>query len=362
MSGEHTMPADHESTGNDEAGTAGPRRSRRAIIGGGLVAAGAGIAGTLLATASPAAAADGDPVVLGASNDETNSTTITSSSGQPVFVAYDNSTDNPGGSAAIYGQSGSSPGVFGLSNGNSGVVGIGTSSGLNGVFAQATNADGVYGQLDQSTTTLGIAAVFGFDPTAAPGNTGVFGQSFNGTGVLGIAGVTAAPDASGVSGLVQSDGGNGVGAFDSSPDGGYGLLAITNNGIAVSANVSGETNGNAFALQVNGPSQFVTAGTAVVPRGKSSVTVAVDWVTPQSFVLATLQSRAPGHYVEAAVAGNGSVTIYLNLPVLVDRAVGYFAIVPNSVTPPAASRRPALPRILSRMARRRPVAPPKPAT
>jgi hypothetical protein len=368
------MPSEgtSETVASEDAGHGTvPRRSRRAIIGGGLAAAGAGIAGSLLATASPAAA-DGTALLTGEANTATNTTSLSNTTGtcfqassssgqQPVLSAFDESTGgSQGASAALYGQSSISAGVVGYSVNNSGVVGVGTGSGASGVFGQGTSADGVYGQLDPASTTYGIAAVFGFDTTAAPGNIGVFGESFSGIAVSGVAGVNGEVNANGVAGQTYGDGGYGVGGFDSSPDGGLGVWAATQNGVALRADVSQENGGGTgFALAVNGPSQFVTGGTAVVPAGKSSVTVAVDYVTPSSFVLATLQGAPTAHLVESAVAGNGTVTIYLNLPVAVARTVGFLALVPNSVTPPAARRRPAIP-ALGRLARRRAVAVPKP--
>lgn len=366
MSKDTDRPAalDGLDTLSDEAPA--PRRSRRALIGGGIVAAGAGIAGTLLATASPAAA-DDTPMLLGESNSATNTTSlqntsgscleVTSTSGQPVISAFDNSSNNQGGSPAVSGQSSISAGVVGFSDSDAGVVGVGNSG--NGVFGQGTMADGVVGQIDPASSTLGIAAVFGFDPTTG-GNTGVLGESFNGIGVAGVASVNGTPSGNGVSGQTFGDGGYGTGGFDSSAGGGFGVLALTDNGIGLSAGVTGEGNGSGWALQVNGPAQFVTGGTAVVAHGTSSVTVDVDFVTPASFVLATLQGAPMGHYVESAVAGEGTVTVSLNSAAGGERTVGFLALVPAAASPPPSSRRPSPPRWLRRLARKPAAVPVKP--
>jgi hypothetical protein len=359
MARDETLAAtDHEEGARDEPALR--RRSRRALLGGGLAAAGAGIAGTLLATASPAGA-DDTPVLLGEANGATNTTSVdntngtcfevTSSSGQPVLVAFDSSSGNAGGSEAVYGQSSVSAGVAGYSDTNAGVAGVASGAGGIGVLGQGTEAAGVYGQLDPGSTTLGIAAVIGFDPTSAPGNTGVSGESFNGIGVSGIASVNGAPGGIGVTGQTYGDGGYGTGGSDASAGGGYGVLATTNNGVALNAYVSQEGNGSGWALQVGGPAQFSTGGTAVIPSGKSSVTVNVPGVTPASFVVATLQGTPAGHHVQSAVAGTGTVTIYLNASTSAARTVGFLALVPSSVTPPLSSRRPSLPR-LGRLVRR----------
>jgi hypothetical protein len=338
----------HDGRKTDRPAT--PQRSRRAIIGGGLAAAGVGIAGTLIAATPASADDDGTPLLLGDSNQATDTTslqntsgacfTVASATGQPVITATDSSTSNPGGSPGVYASSETSAGVVGMSESNSAVVGVSASG--SGVFGQSTSAYGVEAQLAPGSTTLGIAAVFGFDPTAAPGNTGVQGESFNGTGVAGYANVGQGSGGTGVFGQTYGDGGAGVGASDSSTGGGFGLVASTNNGVAINAYVSSEGNGSGLALQIGGPCQFMTAGTAVIPSGSASVTVDVDHVTTASFVLATLQELAPDHHVAAAVAGENTVTIYLNRVTAVARPVGFFAIMPYGVGA-ATNLKPSLP-------------------
>jgi len=311
----------------NKVGTRGPLRSRRAAIGA-VVAASAGIAGTMLASSSPAGAAtpeDDTPLLLGVVNQATSSTglqntdgpcfNVNSTSGSDVFTATDDSGQNV---TAVSGYATSGTGVFGSSTSNSGVLGLST-SGV-GVVGQSNSSYGVEGSTGQpDTSQTGGAGVIGID-YSEPGSTGVSGSSRNGVGVNGTSYASA-----GVVGQTSGDLASGVSASDNSQGGGYGLSAYTNSGIAIFGNASTP---EATGLQIFGPSQFSTAATATIPKGKESVTVDVSFVVPGDFVLATMQEYVSGYFVAAAVAGKGTVTVYLNQVTHVARPVAFFVISP----------------------------------
>jgi hypothetical protein len=310
------------------AEAAAPRHSRRALIGGAVAAAGAGIAGAVLASAAPAGAAtesDGSPLILGQVNQATDTTglqntngpclEISSTSGSDLLVVTDNSGAGVNG---VSGYTTTGTGVLGVSTSNTGVLGLST-SGV-GVAGQSNSSYGVEGTTGvPDATQTGAAAVLGNDQSNA-GSIGVWGSSING---VGVSGESNAGD--GVDGQTSGDFASGVRATDNSNGGGYGVSAYTNSGIALFANASTPT---ATALQIFGPSQFSTAGKATIPKGKKSVVVDVSFVVAGDFVLATMQEFVSGEYVAAAVAGNGTVTIYLNAAPTAARTVAYFVISP----------------------------------
>src|SRR5262249_6905673 len=95
------------------AGGQGPRRSRRQLLAGGTGALAAVLAAEALARPAPAAAADGDPVLLGHDgNTETRMTIITNSTaGADVLLCVAS-----GAGFAVRGASDTGAGVLGVSN------------------------------------------------------------------------------------------------------------------------------------------------------------------------------------------------------------------------------------------------------
>ena len=165
-----------------------PIVSRRALFG----LTGAGIAGVVVgAGASPAGAADGDPVVLGAYNMSTGSTSIESSSGIGVRIT---TTDAEHGSLALLVESPGDQAVWSISEGDGGVGIEGSATGRGGI--------GVLGSVggDEARGVIGAAK--------SPGGIGVTG--------MGEVGVQAHSEAGSQLRLVRDAGVDFVGP--SSPD------------------------------------------------------------------------------------------------------------------------------------------------
>jgi hypothetical protein len=259
------------------------RYGRRALILG-AAAAGAGAAVGLADGAAPALAssdANGGPVLLGKSNTETVTTTITNAA------------------------SGAISGITSASGGHSGVHGNDTST------------DGGYGVAGSSTNGYGVA-----------------GNSANGTGVQGT--TTAPGGGTGVSGIDQSgvDLSTGVSGISTI---GFGVAGSCANGVAL----YGESE-NGYAVQAVAPSgtgllvqgksifdgttQFSHSGVATVKKGAKSVTVKVHGITVGNIVLATLQELQAGIAVAAAVPTTGSFTVTVTAKVSADTNVGWFVL------------------------------------
>jgi hypothetical protein len=239
------------------------KQSRRALFAG---AAGAGVgavAATVLAGAQPASAATGDNCLLGESNTESSTTSISTSSGTGL-----NGTTSDSSGAGISGTDASSGGAVGVSGG---------SANGTGVIGTSTNGIGVLG----STSGNGQPAVDGED-TSSGGGTGVSGNSTNGTGVFGTS-----TNGTGMQGSTSGTGQSGVVGLDASSGGGTGVRGTSTHGTGVQAASSAGT-----ALAVTGKVTFSRSGTATVAAGKTSVTVTLAGVTKSSMILATIQQTA----------------------------------------------------------------------
>lgn len=137
-----------------EAGPLGTPHSRRALIAG-AVAAGAGIATSLVVSAAPAAASDGNTVTVGgAFTGDTTTSISTSGNGQSGVEGIDTSS---GGGFGVTGTSTNGTGVVGQSFAGEGVHGL--SSASVGVFGESVQSAGVLG----ITHEIGQAAVSGDD-------------------------------------------------------------------------------------------------------------------------------------------------------------------------------------------------------
>lgn len=300
-------------------------RSRRAVLGGAVAAGAAGIASTLLATASPAGASepDGTPLIVGQVNQATSSTELDNTTG-PCF----NLSSTSGTVLQCFDQSGTSGvAVSGYSPDGTSVSGTSFGGGT-GVWGSSTSGVGTVGQSNSSygvsgttgypdPTQVGGAGVIGMDQSNA-GSVGVLGTSQNGVGVNGTSNA-----GHGVYGQTSGDGFSAVYADDQSTGGGYGVSAYSDTGVALLAN-AGTT--SATALQVAGRSVFSTAGVATVASGKKSVTVPVDTAAASSAVIATLQQLQGDLHVLAATAHAGSITITLSAAASAARKVAYFVI------------------------------------
>jgi hypothetical protein len=133
------------------------RRSLMRLLGGGA-AAGVAAVGTGALAASPAAAAPGNPLIIGVSNSAGASITALTGNASPnsaTFASYNNSNDRGIG---IYGVSGSpskstvlAAGVIGSSSVFNGVMGVSDSS-------SGVHGNGPYGVTGQSVSGIGVYA------------------------------------------------------------------------------------------------------------------------------------------------------------------------------------------------------------
>jgi hypothetical protein len=212
-------------------------KSRRQVLGFGAAAATA-IVGVEVAAAGPAAAADGEPVLLGSANQANNPTVIeVVDSGQPGLHVVSRSD-----SGSIMGENSSSDG-YGMSS-------SGAHIGLNAVGGDI----GVYSVCDY----------------------------------------------------------------------GIGVQAVTYDGVAVEARTAVDAG---HALKVDGAVSFSRSGRATIQPGRRSVTVTAA-VRGTTSALATLQSRQPGVFIEAAIPDsvNRTLKIWLNRSVRLPVQVAWLLI------------------------------------
>ena len=237
--------------GSDAPGLVSRRGALRAL--GGVAAGGVGMAiGSAMLGAQPAAAADGDNLVLGQGNSafaETDLTTSGSGSGLSVVLGSASGIDpSP---AALVGDSNSQSGVQGASSTDDGVGGSTTADGSSGVSGTDASTNGGYGVSGTSTD-----------------GTGVSGTSTYGPGILG-----SSSHSNGVNGSTTADGQSGVQAQDDSSGGGYGVFGSSTFGVGISGWSSGGdgVDGHTSANGQSGVSGFDTStggGTGV--SGKST--------------------------------------------------------------------------------------------
>ncbi len=294
-------------------------RSRRAILAGALAGTGALIAHSL-GRATPVAAADDDPILLGQGSTATENAatlpTIVNSTASPGLAAV-----TPGATArtALEGTSGSGIGVLGISNGpvepatgrSTGVVGL---SGGGGGLDPEINIDetGVYGFSDESFASAGIwgDTIQGIG-VVGTGDWGVYG--FGSTGVLG--GVPAV--ATGVYGFAGDDG------EITPPTPSAGVVGRAGSGAKYGI-VAAAAASDQFALYASGRLRLTSCGgRTTIASTATSKKVILAGITASSFVVATLQTSISGCYVRAVVATTGSFTIYLSKAPGKTAAIGY---------------------------------------
>lgn len=313
-------------------------RSRRAILAGGL----GGITALIFdAVGRPRAAraADGEPLILGQSNEAESTTSLAVSPGDAPAVSLTRVGDgtvlrvagglletNDGTGVSAWGAT---VGVFGESHGrgvrgsgSTGVYGSGDLRGVEGwamegagVAGASTKGAGVRGSSDTGPGVRGqsrdSSGVFGFhggssDP-AVRLRTGVYGRTISGAadsrGVVG-----SAVAGSGVAG--DSESGAGVRGVSSTGDGGY-FKSTSGNG-----------------LSVDGRVRFNRSGSLTVPAGQASATKTGIALSSASLVLATMQQRRAGVHLEAVVPdpANSRFRVHLNKPVPANTKVAWFVI------------------------------------
>lgn len=259
----------------DQPSTGRPaRRTRRQLLAGGAGALAAVLTAQALARPAPAAAANGDPVLLGQLNSATNGTEIENSTdGQNALTG-----EATGSGTGLHGVSQDGDAVFGFATGSgTGVHGVAVSSSGSGVFGEnGADGNGVSGHAKNS------------------GASGVYGQN-DGTG-FGVAGRAA---------------------------GGVGVLGDSANGVGVWASSQ-----NATALKVTGTAKFSRSGILTVAAGKSSATQTGVHLTSASLVLVTLQQDRPGVWVRSAVpkVSAHSFTVHLSKTVPARTRVAWFVV------------------------------------
>jgi hypothetical protein len=264
-------------------------QSRRALLGaglGGLVALVVHALGRPLATR----AANGDPVLVGNTNEGTQTTLLTNNNGGTAFFAQTTGI-NDVGVGAIVGK-------------NDDGIGVEASSEQGqAVFATCTNGPGIFATSETdvgiragSAERTGVYGASGGAPEIAPAKTGVFGYADQDASARGILG--------------QSIGGSGVHGFASS---GTGVHAQTVTGTA---------------LRVTGRATFSRSGRLTLAAGRSSVTKTNILLTSASLVLAVLQTNRAGIFVRAVVPSpsTSSFTVYLNAAVPGTTNVAWFVL------------------------------------
>jgi hypothetical protein len=299
-------------TANDNARDSSERdsvRTRRQVLAG--VAAGVGvIAAESIWRARPAAAANGDSIIIGQGNQASSNTFLNDSSGDTTFSVLATSNGTAVDGAAVGGT-----GVSGSSETGTGVAGTSGST--------AAGAAGVHGEITSSSPGAFSAAVRGKNNGTGDLGIGVYGsQAGSGWGVYGtsMAGV-------GVYGAATS----GVGVEGSGPTG---VLGVGKSGVhGLSGDPAGvgllaENTGGGKALNVVGIAAFTRSGVATVRAGHATVTTSLH-LNAASFVLATIQGNVAGVYVQGVtiVGGpSGSFTIHLNKPVAANTKVAWFVV------------------------------------
>ena len=285
------------------------QRTRRQLMAGGAGALGA-VAVASLARAAPAAASNGQAIIMGQGNQSTSNTFINDSSGDTTFAALATSSGT-----ALEGDAVDGTGVAGSSDTGIGVSGVSGSS--------AANASAVRGEITSTSPGAFFAAVRGQNDGTSGNGIGVNGsQAGAGWGVYGTS----------VSGIgVNASGGSGVGVAGSGATGVYAVGTTGVHGIANSSagmGVLAENTAGGQALKVNGVAAFARSGVATVSTGHSAVSMSLP-LSSASFVLATIQANVTGLNVQGVtiVTGSpGSFTIHLNKTVAAKTKVAWFVV------------------------------------
>lgn len=286
------------------------RRTRRQLLAGGAAAVGV-VATQSLVHATRAAAANGDPIVMGTFNQSTSNTTISDSSGDTTFTASAMASGTALDGTAVDGV-----GVFGNS-----VTGIGVSGTTD---STADHAAAIAGTITNPAPGAFSAAVRGQNDGTAGDGIGVYGSHSGagwgvyGTSVSGV-GVNGAADPGGIG--VQGSGQTGV--LGSGTTGVHGFVT-TPRGVGVLA----ENGGDGPALKVNGVAAFSRSGVATVPAGRSEVGHRLS-LSSASVVLATIQGNVKDLYVRGvtvAAGTPGSFTIHLSRAVTTKTRVAWLVV------------------------------------
>jgi len=311
-------------------------RSRRAILMGAIGGVAAATGAALGRPAAVRAGVDGD-VVLSAVNVGSATTEVQLGvSANPAILGTNTTASGVGlrGTGPGYGVVGVSDlvgvegrsvdaGVRGVSlddeptedfevpSHNTGVIGIAGGSEL--LLPANTDETGVYGLADLSPISTGVWGDSGQ-------GFGVFGSGDIGVGGSGFIGVNANPAGAGAIGLFAGAGTGEAGI--------YGYAGTTQppapiQNVAIQAR-AGST--SQVALNVTGKAQFSRSARVTMSAGSKKKTITMAGVTTASYVVATLQTKLDGVYVQSVVPANGSFAIFLNKSTPSSAVVGYMVI------------------------------------
>ena len=296
--------------GRAETAERSRRRTRRQLMAGGAGALGAAAVASV-ARATPAAAANGDAVILGQTNQSTANTFINNNGSATTFTAA-----AAGGETAVEGVAVNGLGVSGSSDTRTGVFGQSHST--------LSEQSAVFGDITSSSPGAFSAGVRGQNRGTGGNGIGVYGTHAGaGWGVYGTA------DTGGVG--VKGDGfGNGIWGNGATGMLGEGTV-VGVQGIAFAPAAIGVLAENSFgghALQVEGVAAFSRSGVATVAAHKSSVTEKLG-LRASSFVLATIQGNVAGVYVQGVTVTPGSpgkFTIHLSKAVPAKTKVAWMVV------------------------------------
>jgi hypothetical protein len=277
------------------------RRTRRHLLAGGAAAVGA-VAAEALTRATPASAANGNPIIIGQLNQASSNTSVNDNGGDTAFTALGTASGT-----ALEGDAVNGTGVSGTSVSGTGVSGTtgSTAAGAAAVTGEITSVSpGALSAAVRGTNDGTGANGIGVHGSHAGDGWGVYGTSRGGIGVFGNV-----PAGTGV------EGSGSTGVFG---------VAGTQQGVGVLA----QNNGGGPALKVEGVAAFSRSGVATVPAGKSQVSQSLP-LTSASFVLATIQGNVTGLYVRGvtiATGASGSFTIHLSKAVTSNTHVAWLVV------------------------------------
>jgi hypothetical protein len=325
------------SAGQGDAGDDGRRPySRRRLIAGAAAAAGAGVAATFAIGGRPAGAAtpriegDDTPVLGGVSNDYTNATVVSATSGNGLWGITSQQS-----ASGVYGEDiSASPGGSGVAGFSQSGIGVVGATGYIGEIT-GTGPVGVLGTDGSAGTGPGVSAFLGNPSNDSPAMQAVT----DGTGAAILAEIdntsSVAPaiiafnNGTGPAIQAQASGSAAIGFWCQGMSGATAYYATTDTGTAVSATAFDDSG---TALAVEGVATFSRSGIAAVTgthhTPARSVTVSGQSLTQESLVLATAQGKVAGVAIEGVVVdvAASSFTIYLTATVTVTLPIAYMIV------------------------------------
>jgi hypothetical protein len=284
--------------------------------------------------------ADGDPIVLGVSNDSVGATTINCDRTNSASFWVENDTGlavyGMAGMAGVAGDSPDGNGVTGQSERGNGVVGdSGRGNGVLGhSYGPSIGAAGVRGESDTGPGVVGITqaesgrGVYG--QASWPGRYGVMGRSDNGIGVSGLSVAAVGVSASGGQvGVVGTGLGSGIGvrAVAGSSDA---VVCTSASGVGVRA----DSDSNDGVVGTSAAARGVV-GTTLSPTGAGVHGVATSGVTTGVGVRAS----SLGGYGLLASCSTGVAGAFVGHVVVIGNLIAFGGIKSAAVPHPDGSHR-----------------------